>query len=58
MLIIYNRTQLMDLRKLTKHVNLSGFPYGPIMRIRELQIQKRIQERKKPAKATTTNNME
>ena len=37
----------MDLRKLTKYVNLLGFPYGTIRRIRELGIQTRIQQRKK-----------
>ena len=57
MLIKYNRGQLIDLKKLAKPGNLSGFPLGTIRRIRELKIQNRIQQQKEPTETTTTNNM-
>ena len=44
MLIKYNRTWLIDLKKLAKPGNLSGLPFSTIRRIRELKIQKRIQQ--------------
>ena len=52
MLIKYNRAQLIDLKKLAKPGNLSGFPFGTIRRIRELKIQNRIQQWKR----TNQNN--
>ena len=33
MLIKYNRTQLIDLKKLAKQGNLSGFPFGTIRKL-------------------------
>ena len=47
MLIKYNRAQLIDLKEQAKLGNLSGFPFGTIRRIRELKIQKRIQQWKR-----------
>ena len=47
MVITYNKLQLLDLKKSAKFVNLSGFPFGTIRRIRELEIQRRIQQRRK-----------
>ena len=44
---MYNRTLLKDLKTSAKLLNLSGFPYGTIRRIREFGIQKRIQQRKR-----------
>ena len=52
MLIKYNRAWLIDLNKLAKPGNLSGFPFSTIRRIRELKIQKRIQQQKR----TNQNN--
>ena len=50
MLIKYNRAKLIDLKEQTKPGNLSGFPFGTIRRIRELRIQKRIQQWKRTNK--------
>ena len=47
MLIKYNRAKLIDLKEQAKPGNLSGFPFGTIRRIRELKIQKRIQQQKR-----------
>ena len=47
MVILYNKSQLLNLKKSAKLVNLLGFSFGAIKRIRELEIQKRIQQRKK-----------
>ena len=47
MLIKYNRAKLIDLKEQAKPGNLSGFPFGTIRRIRELKIQKRIQQWKR-----------
>ena len=47
MLIKYNRAKLIDLKEQAKAGNLSGFPFGTIRRIRELKIQKRMQQRKR-----------
>ena len=47
MLIKYNRAWLIDLKKLAKPGNLSGFPFSTIRRIRELKIQNRIQQQKR-----------
>ena len=47
MLIKYNRAWLIDLKKLAKPGNLSGFPFGTIRRNRELKIQNGIQQWKK-----------
>ena len=47
MVIIYNKSQLLNLKKSAKLVSLSVFPFGTMRRIRELEIQKRIQQRKK-----------
>ena len=47
MLIKYNRAWLIDLNKLAKPGNMSGFPFSTIRRIRELKIQNRIQQWKR-----------
>ena len=47
MLIKYNRAWLIGLKEQAKPGNLSGFPFGTIRRIRELKIQKRIQQWKR-----------
>ena len=47
MLATYNRRQLMGLKKSAKLVNLSRFPYGTIRSIRELGVQRRIQQSKR-----------
>ena len=57
MLIKYNRAQLIDLKKLEKPGNLSGFPFGTIRRIRELKYKIEYSNRKEPTETTTTSNM-
>ena len=57
MLIKYNRAWLIDLKKLAKPGNLSGFSFGTIRRIRELKYKIEYSNGKEPTKTTTTNNM-
>ena len=44
--------ELIDLKKMAKTGNLSGFPFGTIRRIRELKIQKKLQQQRR----TNQNN--
>ena len=47
MVIINNKSQLLNLKKSARLVNLSGFPFGTIRRIRELRNTKEDTAKKK-----------